>query len=580
LQAAGQTANVVKVVVLSAIRLAWYEFLRCVMQDKINRAATLLSTTPTEIHICARSCLIFAVFLSVMALSRSLEAQVPDEVAGVVTFEAENFGTNVTRSGHSWTLRGFIGPFSGSGYMEALPDISTQVSAVSAPSQSPELQYVFNVPTAATHFVWARFYAEDANADSLHVGIGAGPNGTVNATLTAGVNASWRWIKSAGISIGAPGNRTLHVWMAEDGLRLDRLLITTNNNLAASTGNAWHNPASAEVPGGLTMRAPLLVNAGSSVTIYNGNQFQGAGNAGSQTAAGSAIYYRKLGDSSWTSASMTPASQSANSNYFSGTIPAGAYVRGDTLLYYIKAWYSDHLPTFIFSSNGISSVSEIENDAQGNPFVFSVGPFSNAPAATTLAAGLINPDSALLRGSVNPKGAVASAWFEYGITTAYGSSSQLISSLTGTNDIAVQTVVRSLQPGTNYHFRIVASNQVGLAQGADATFATPAVSVSTLPTTDGSATSMKLWAQANPNHFDAKGWFEWGTTTNYGVTSVMQNLGSGTAGTNFGQSLTGLVAGTEYHYRAVAASGSSTNYGADWLFGLNSGNYWKHCWSG
>ena len=60
---------------------------------------------------------------------------------------------------------------------------------------------------------------------------------------------------------------------------------------------------------------------------------------------------------------------SANNKYWSNSIPAHVFNSGDTVLYYLKMPYSDHLPTFIGANN---SKYENENDAQANPFGYTL----------------------------------------------------------------------------------------------------------------------------------------------------------------------------------------------------------------
>ena len=56
----------------------------------------------------------------------------------------------------------------------------------------------------------------------------------------------------------------------------------------------------------------------------------------------------------------------------------------------------------------------------------STAPISIPITATTMAASNITSSTALLNGSVNPKGAPTTAWFEWGTTTAYGSSTATV----------------------------------------------------------------------------------------------------------------------------------------------------------
>ena len=63
--------------------------------------------------------------------------------------------------------------------------------------------------------------------------------------------------------------------------------------------------------------------------------------------------------------------------------------------------------------------------------------------------------------------------FEYGTTTAYGSSVPC-SPAPGSGDspVAVSASVTGLAANTTYHFRIVATNAGGTSKGADETFKT------------------------------------------------------------------------------------------------------------
>jgi len=99
------------------------------------------------------------------------------------------------------------------------------------------------------------------------------------------------------------------------------------------------------------------------------------------------------------------------------------------------------------------------------------------PAARTGAARDVGPTSATLMGSVDPAGRSTSWYFEYGTTTGYGSrtSSKGAGSSFGSRDAA--SGVSGLRPGTTYHYRLVARNDLGTTRGADATFATAGVTL-------------------------------------------------------------------------------------------------------
>jgi hypothetical protein len=74
--------------------------------------------------------------------------------------------------------------------------------------------------------------------------------------------------------------------------------------------------------------------------------------------------------------------------------------------------------------------------------------------------------------------------------------------------------------------------------------------------------------------------FEWGQGTDYGSITVPQ-LQSSTG--NFKANITGIAAGTTYHYRALA-TGNGTGYGADQTFtipvaSVNSNGWWNSSWT-
>jgi hypothetical protein len=75
---------------------------------------------------------------------------------------------------------------------------------------------------------------------------------------------------------------------------------------------------------------------------------------------------------------------------------------------------------------------------------------------------------------VNPGGVATSYRFEYGTTTAYGNSTPLPEGSVG-EGITTATVwaaASELVPGTTYHYRVVATNELGAVYGLDQTFTT------------------------------------------------------------------------------------------------------------
>jgi len=78
-----------------------------------------------------------------------------------------------------------------------------------------------------------------------------------------------------------------------------------------------------------------------------------------------------------------------------------------------------------------------------------------------------------LTGSVDPEGSATVFSFQYGVTSAYGTSSAVSSAGSGSSANAVTASIDGLEPATTYHYRIVASNGSGTTYGGDVTFTTP-----------------------------------------------------------------------------------------------------------
>jgi hypothetical protein len=106
----------------------------------------------------------------------------------------------------------------------------------------------------------------------------------------------------------------------------------------------------------------------------------------------------------------------------------------------------------------------------------------SGPTAHMQAPSPVTQAAAVLHGLVDPGGQKTTYWFEFGTTTAYGTSTSPASAGNGEDVVAVNHGIGNLQPATTYHARVVASNDEGVASGDDVTFTTPAATeAGTLP---------------------------------------------------------------------------------------------------
>ena len=113
-----------------------------------------------------------------------------------------------------------------------------------------------------------------------------------------------------------------------------------------------------------------------------------------------------------------------------------------------------------------------------------IGAFeSAAPLVTTGAFSGLTTTSANLAGTVNPNTLSTTVRFAFGKTTAYGSLTPLVAAGSGTAAVAASAALTGLEPGTLYHYRVMAANGDGATVGADRTFTTAAVPKTTTPRT-------------------------------------------------------------------------------------------------
>ncbi len=190
------------------------------------------------------------------------------------------------------------------------------------------------------------------------------------------------------------------------------------------------------------------------------------------------------------------------------------------------------------------------------------------PAVLTLPAGSITTSGAQVAGSVNPNGLSTDYHFEYGLSTGYGSSTTAVNAGSGINPVAVGAPLTGLAPGTQYHYRVVATNPAGTSVGYDSLFVTavPMPSAVTLPAGNVSTTTAQINGSVNPNGFATSYHFDYGLTSSYGSSTTVTSAGSGTSPAGVSTQLTGLTPGTPYHYRVVAINAGGTAYGNDSTF--------------
>ncbi len=190
----------------------------------------------------------------------------PSTGQGLVSMESESYRDNVSQGGYDWSVV-VVGGQSGAASMEATPNTGTTLKNDYV-SISPRLDYGIDFTQTGTHYVWIRGLGDSDGAsvnDSIHVGLdGAAVNTSDNIS---GFNSNWSWTNTtmdgavAQIDVATLGEHTLNVWMREDGVIIDKIVITTDAGFDPVVSYGDAGPP--ESPQGVaTMSAPVISPAG------------------------------------------------------------------------------------------------------------------------------------------------------------------------------------------------------------------------------------------------------------------------------------------------------------------------------
>ena len=181
--------------------------------------------------------------------------------------------------------------------------------------------------------------------------------------------------------------------------------------------------------------------------------------------------------------------------------------------------------------------------------------------------------SVTVGGTVDPvEAGAATCEFEYGTTAAFGQvvecsgvGSRATPVANGSSAVGVRASLGGLVAGATYFYRLVASNANGASVGEQTgQFRTLGPTFVSESAGEVSSTSATLQATVDPNRAATSVYFQYSTSDTEGCTSVTCFVIPGEAGEAIGageseiavpgQVAQNLLAGKEYHFRAVAVS--------------------------
>jgi phosphodiesterase/alkaline phosphatase D-like protein len=375
---------------------------------------------------------------------------------------------------------------------------------------------------------------------------GATLNGTVNAhNSSTTVTFEYGLDTSYGRSVSANPDTVTGSANTAVNAALTDLLPTTTYHYRVKATSAGGTTFGADMTF-TTLAAPTVITTGATAVTTTGATLNGTVNANGSSTTVTFQYGTTTGYGTTVTADQSPvtgATNTAVSKALTGLTPNTTY----------------HYR--VVGQNGSGTT-------YGADMTFYTGA-ATAPTATTNAAAFVLSTGATLNGTVNANNASTTVTFEYGTTTGYGTTVPAVpGTVTGAVNTPVAAVITGLTANTTYHYRVVATNANGTANGADMTFTTSyAPSAVTEAATGVGGSFATLNGTVNANGFFADVTFEYGTSTSYGTTVPTFPIGvTGSANTPVSTNIAGLINNTTYHYRVVAVGLLGTSYGADMTF--------------
>jgi sugar lactone lactonase YvrE len=213
----------------------------------------------------------------------------------------------------------------------------------------------------------------------------------------------------------------------------------------------------------------------------------------------------------------------------------------------------------------------VTDESQLNVKVF--GGILNLPVVVTGGSSGFTLGGVTLEGTVNPEDLPVSACtFEYGTSLPY-TNSVACSELPGPGKVAVPvsgTILEGLESNTLYHYRLSVTAMGATVDGNDATFMMPpAPALVTASVSGVSQFAATLSGTVNPEKSPTSYHFVYGTTASYGSVIPIPDLYTPVNLENdavVSQRLSGLLAGTTYHYALVATNPGGIAIGPDQTF--------------
>ena len=186
------------------------------------------------------------------------------------------------------------------------------------------------------------------------------------------------------------------------------------------------------------------------------------------------------------------------------------------------------------------------------------------PSLFSTAVSSVTNTGAHVTGYATPNGSDTSVYVEYGTTPSFGQTTASVGIGAGSASVAIDLTLSALAPATTYYYHVAAANAGGITYGFSSSFTTTGRSVT--PVTTGAATavdtgSATILGSVNPDGSDTYVRFQMGIQSATEFSTAEYPIGNGTTAVPVQVSVTGLAAGTTYHYQVVARNATGTRLG-------------------
>ncbi|MEO1652931.1 MAG: PA14 domain-containing protein, partial [Bacteroidota bacterium] len=151
------------------------------------------------------------------------------ENQGEVVMEAESYTRKLDGANRSWTLFSRNDASGGQAMEVNGTGVNTDQS-----TNGPRMDYDITFSTPGTYYVWALTAAQNGGGanNSVHLGLDQSCFTCTGGNGVGRSNSSFTWIddiesgtNNITINIPAPGTYTFNVWMREDGVQIDKILL-------------------------------------------------------------------------------------------------------------------------------------------------------------------------------------------------------------------------------------------------------------------------------------------------------------------------------------------------------------------